>query len=89
MTDENIKKASGNSFASPPCLAHEIDPTYFDPLDVDPEQECDVARWRKATRQELRTARKTLSVAEHTSLSVGTPVPQNSTHDVWCTSAAG
>ena len=69
MTDENTKKAQSSSFASPPCLAHEIDPTYFDPLAVDPKQACDVARWRKAKRQELRTARKTLSVAKHAALS--------------------
>ncbi|MDZ4094618.1 MAG: hypothetical protein U1D35_06875 [Paracoccaceae bacterium] len=33
-------------YASPPCLAPEIDPAYFDPLAVDPQQDLDVARWR-------------------------------------------
>lgn len=50
--------------ASPPCMAHEIDPTYFDPLDVDPQQTRDVARWRKAERARLRAARQALSAAE-------------------------
>jgi hypothetical protein len=34
--------------ASPPCMASEIAPDYFDPLGVDPEQARDVARWRRA-----------------------------------------
>jgi len=37
-------------FASPPCLAGEVAPDYFDPITVDPEQARDVARWRKAQR---------------------------------------
>ena len=52
------------SYASPPCLAAEVDPTYFDPLAVDPEQARDVARWRKAERQRLRAERDALTVAE-------------------------
>lgn len=44
--------------ASPPCLAHEIDPTYFDPLATDPQQAADVARWRKAERARLLAARQ-------------------------------
>ncbi len=47
-------------YASPPCLAHEIDPGYFDPLAVDPQQSSDVARWRRATRARLLTARAAL-----------------------------
>ncbi len=39
-------------FASPPCFAHEIDPSYFDP-----QQALDVARWRKAERKRLISAR--------------------------------
>ncbi|MEZ5797668.1 MAG: 5-formyltetrahydrofolate cyclo-ligase [Paracoccaceae bacterium] len=50
--------------ASPPCLAHEIDPTYFDPLAVDPQQARDVTRWRKAQRQVLLAERAALPVAE-------------------------
>lgn len=50
-------------YASPPCLAHEIDPAYFDPLAVDPQQAVDVARWRKAERARLLDARAALPVA--------------------------
>lgn len=50
-------------YASPPCLAHEIDPTYFDPLAVDPTQAQDVARWRKAERVRLLEERANLPVA--------------------------
>lgn len=64
MREEN-KKPQAGTYASPPCLAQEIDPAYFDPLAVDPVQAQDVARWRKAKRQELRALRKTLSVDEH------------------------
>ncbi len=51
-------------FASPPCLASQIAPDYFDPLAVDPQQAADVARWRKAQREELLARRVALSVAE-------------------------
>ncbi len=61
--------AASGSYASPPCLAHEIDPAYFDPKAVDPEQARDVARWRKAKRTELLAARKILSVADHAAVS--------------------
>lgn len=57
------------SYASSPCLAHEIDPAYFDPLAADPTQARDVARWRKSKRDSLRADRKTLSVAEHNAVS--------------------
>ncbi len=50
-------------------MAHEVDPTYFDASAVDPDQARDVARWRKVKRDELRAARKALSVDEHTSVS--------------------
>ena len=52
------------AYASPPCLAAEIAPDYFDPLAVDPQQAVDVARWRKAKRAELLAARAALPVAE-------------------------
>ncbi|WP_417809130.1 5-formyltetrahydrofolate cyclo-ligase [Thioclava sp.] len=55
-------KPTPGSYASPPCLAHEIDPTYFDPLGVDAQQARDVARWRKAERARLLTERTALSV---------------------------
>ena len=54
---------SPRGYASPPCLAHEIDPTYFDPLAVDPAQARDVARWRKAERARLLAERAALSVS--------------------------
>lgn len=50
-------------YASPPCLAHEIDPAYFDPMAVDPQQAADVARWRKAERTRLLARRAAMSVA--------------------------
>ncbi|WP_036714027.1 5-formyltetrahydrofolate cyclo-ligase [Paracoccus sp. J55] len=53
-----------DSPASPPCLAAEIAPDYFDPLAVEPQQARDVARWRKARREELLGRRAALSVAQ-------------------------
>jgi len=50
-------------FASPPCLASEIAPDYFDPLAVDAEQARDVARWRRAERARLSALRDTLGAA--------------------------
>ena len=55
-------------YASPPCLASEIAPDYFDPLASDPEQARDVARWRRAERIRLRAARDALSVADRQAL---------------------
>lgn len=59
---------SGNSrkprhFASPPCMAGEVMPEYFDPLAVDFEQERDVARWRRAERMRLAELRENLGQA--------------------------
>ena len=51
-------------YASPRCMAAEIDPAYFDPLAVEPEQARDVARWRRAERIRLRAERDALSVAD-------------------------
>ena len=50
-------------YASPPCMADEVDPAYFDPSGVEPEQARDVARWREAERARLRAARLALSGA--------------------------
>ncbi|WP_323039512.1 5-formyltetrahydrofolate cyclo-ligase [Gemmobacter sp.] len=44
-------------------MAAEVDPAYFDPLAVDPEQARDVVRWRRAERTRLRAERDALSVA--------------------------
>ncbi|MDP4032877.1 MAG: 5-formyltetrahydrofolate cyclo-ligase [Pseudorhodobacter sp.] len=60
MTEKSAPDATG-SYASPPCYAHEVDPTYFDPLAVDARQATDVARWRQAERVRLRTARLAVS----------------------------
>lgn len=57
-------------FASPPCLAGEIAPEYFDPLAVDPQQAVDVARWRKSERVARLEARAALSVADRQALAV-------------------
>ena len=51
-------------FASPPCLASEVAPDYFDPLAVDPQQALDIARWRKAERATRLAARAALTVVE-------------------------
>lgn len=55
--------ANSCRYASSPCLAHEIDPTYFDPLAVDPQQALDVSRWRKAERAWLLAQREALPVS--------------------------
>lgn len=51
------------TYASPPCMAGEVDPAYFDPLGVDPEQARDVARWRRAERVRLAGLREGLGQA--------------------------
>lgn len=61
-------KDTEGRYASPPCLAAEIDPTYFDPAHVDPEQARDVARWRKAERLRLRAERDGMGVAERAAM---------------------
>jgi 5,10-methenyltetrahydrofolate synthetase len=38
-------------------MAAEVDPTYFDPLGVDPAQARDVARWRRSKRTQLARLR--------------------------------
>lgn len=53
---------SDDRYASPPCIAGEVAPDYFDPLGVDPAQARDVARWRRAERVRLRAERQALSV---------------------------
>lgn len=58
MSDTN-----NGPFASPPCMAAEVDPTYFDPLGDDPVQARDVARWRRAERTRLSGLREGLGQA--------------------------
>lgn len=59
----------GGQYASPPCLASEIAPDYFDPLAVDPQQARDVARWRKSERQRLLAERRALRVEQRSDIS--------------------
>ena len=62
MTGNSSDDRLPGRFASPPCLAGEVAPDYFDPLGVDPQQALDVARWRRAERVRLRAERQALSV---------------------------
>lgn len=52
--------SGSGTYASPPCMAAEVDPTYFDPLATDPQQAADVARWRRAERKRLFDLRHNL-----------------------------
>lgn len=52
--------SDGSRYASPPCMAGDVDPSYFDPLCVDPGQARDVARWRRAERTRLAGLREGL-----------------------------
>lgn len=64
MTDSKIP----DRYASPPCMAADIAPDYFDPLAVDPQQAQDVARWRMAERKRLRAERQGISVQERAAI---------------------
>ena len=44
-------------------MAADVDPAYFDPLGVDPEQARDVARWRRAERVRLAALSQSLGQA--------------------------
>ncbi len=72
MAGDDDDRPSG--YASPPCLASEIAPEYFDPLgalqpQLDPQQALDVARWRRAQRSGLLAARQALSVDQRLAVS--------------------
>lgn len=58
------EKPTPGRYASPPCMAADVAPEYFDPLATDPQQAVDVARWRKVERTRLLTARQTIRVAD-------------------------
>ncbi len=60
---EDDRLEPGGAFASPPCLMHELDPT-FAGLVIDPVAARDVARWRKAERERLIAARLAVSAQE-------------------------
>ena len=51
-------------FASPPCYAHELDLYDNGYMGVDAQAALDVARWRKAKRDELTAARMKFSVKD-------------------------
>lgn len=58
------EKPPPGRYASPPCMAADVAPEYFDPLATNPQQAIDVARWRKAERKRLLTARQAMRVAD-------------------------
>jgi 5,10-methenyltetrahydrofolate synthetase len=58
-------------YASPPCMAGEIAPDWFDPLGVDPQQARDVARWRRAERTRLRALRDAMGATDRRAVSEG------------------
>ena len=56
------EKHNTGCYASPPCFMHELDDSSLGlPDQVDEQQRIDVARWRKAERERLITARLALS----------------------------
>ncbi len=60
----------GKTYSSPPCMAAEVDPAYFDPLATDAVQARDVARWRRAERTRLAELREGLGQAGRKQVSV-------------------
>lgn|SRR5690606_17579009 len=71
MKDAKNDEPQG-SYASPPCMMHEVDPAYMglSPTDnVDPQQRRDVMRWRKAERERLIKARLAIASEERRTLS--------------------
>jgi len=58
--------AEDASFASPPCFAHELDAATGAPVDA--QQARDVARWRRAAREQLIAARQAIPVADRARL---------------------
>ena len=53
MTGKNDNKNT-RTYASPPCFMHEVDPTYMNlPVATSSEQDADVKRCTKATRERL------------------------------------
>ena len=63
------KYSSEGSFASPPCFAHELEYSENGYVVSDPVENKDVARWRKAERERLISARLSISAADRTVLS--------------------
>ena len=57
MADHEKPQGFHGSYASSPCMAAEVDPSYFDPNATDPQQARDVARWRQSEREHLRANR--------------------------------
>ena len=65
MTEDKQIKAG---FASPPCYAHELELYNNGYMGVDAQAALDVARWRKAKRDELIAARLKFSVKDRRAL---------------------
>lgn len=59
MAEPHESGCDGENAGSPPCFMHELGPDGAP--GVDPQQATDVARWRKAERERLITARLALS----------------------------
>ena len=70
MSDAKDPEGQG-SYASPPCMMHEVDPAYMGLSEaeaVDPQQRRDVMRWRKAERERLVKARLAIPADERRTL---------------------
>ena len=52
--------SGSGTYASPPCMAAEVDSARFDPQGVDPVRACNVKRWRRAERIRLAALREEL-----------------------------
>lgn len=63
MSGRDDDRDEGGSYASPPCLMHEIDPAY---MGLDVQQQQDVSRWRRSERLRLIDARLAMPVVERT-----------------------
>lgn len=59
-----MNRPPSDGYASPPCLAHELDAEQDGFAAVDPVQKRDVARWRKAERARLIDRRLAVPAAE-------------------------
>lgn len=60
MSGDDDARNEAGSYASPPCLMHEIDPAY---MGLDVQQQQDVSRWRRSERVRLIDARLAMPVA--------------------------
>ena len=61
MTIAEDDEQAGAHYASPPCFLHELQPEFQPERAADTRAAADVARWRKAERERLITARLAVS----------------------------